>query len=42
MANSLHHYGIRVEVAKDNNDLRYMITEKGTPIQDACLRNPDH
>jgi hypothetical protein len=22
-----HDYGIRVEIAKDNNDLRYMITE---------------
>lgn len=31
------HYGIRVEIAKDKHDLRYMITENGIPIQDACL-----
>lgn len=31
------HYGFRVEIAKNNNDLRYMITEDGIPIQDACL-----
>lgn len=30
-------YGIRVEIAKNDNDLRYMITEEGIPIQDACL-----
>ncbi|MMZ56953.1 hypothetical protein D1872_188650 [compost metagenome] len=29
--------GLRVEVAKDRNDLRYIITENGIPIQDACL-----
>ncbi|HVI20951.1 MAG TPA: hypothetical protein VM660_02770 [Bacillus sp. (in: firmicutes)] len=37
MSNGQHDYGIRVEIAKDSNDLRYMITEKGIPIQDACL-----
>lgn len=37
MAKGQHDFGIRVEIAKDNNDLRYMITEKGIPIQDACL-----
>lgn len=26
-----------MEVAKDMNDLRFMITENGIPIQDACL-----
>ncbi|SFL55733.1 tyrosine-type recombinase/integrase [Salibacterium qingdaonense] len=30
-------YGIHVEIAQDNNDIRYMITEDGIPIQDACL-----
>lgn len=29
--------GLRVEMAKNRNDLRYMITENGIPIQDACL-----
>lgn len=29
--------GLRVELAKDNNDIRYMITENGIPIQDPCL-----
>lgn len=30
-------YGIRVEIGKNNNDLRYMITENGIPIPDVCL-----
>lgn len=28
---------IKVEIAKEKNDIRYMITEDGIPIQDACL-----
>jgi len=28
---------IKVEIAKDNSDIRYVITENGIPIQDACL-----
>lgn len=30
-------WGLRVEVAKDRNDVRFMITEDGIPILDACL-----
>lgn len=37
MKENQEHYGIYIEQAKDNNDLRYMITENGIPIQDACL-----
>lgn len=37
MRNKQEDYGIRVEIAKNGDDLRYMITEEGIPIQDACL-----
>lgn len=30
-------FGLRVEIAKDSNDVRYMITDDGVPIQDVCL-----
>ncbi|WP_254119182.1 tyrosine-type recombinase/integrase [Bacillus sp. FJAT-29790] len=37
MGKSQQHYGIQVEIARNQNDLRYMITENGIPIQDPCL-----
>ncbi|MGE7094400.1 hypothetical protein ACQKII_23810 [Lysinibacillus sp. NPDC048646] len=37
MRNKQENYGIRVEIAKNGDDLRYMLTEEGIPIQDACL-----
>ncbi|WP_238591043.1 tyrosine-type recombinase/integrase [Oceanobacillus picturae] len=37
MSNIKPHYNIFVEIAKEKNDIRYMITENGIPIQDACL-----
>ncbi|MCG3420387.1 site-specific integrase [Oceanobacillus sp. GSFE11] len=37
MKKNQHRYGLYVEIAKDKNELRYMITDNGIPVQDACL-----
>ncbi|WP_040980448.1 MULTISPECIES: hypothetical protein [Oceanobacillus] len=43
MKENQEHYSIYVEQAKDNNDLRYMITENTTPMsENIAIHNVNH